>query len=145
MLIRNNIIELEEIVINVINKKARIDSYSITVDIIARSRGEFVRRKIYIKLSIFVPSHSEIMLSIKEINLSNDRDFLFELTQTNANLTIFAYLIDYIITEILIRNKSNTPVHIPRKLRLENILEMNYENCFQTTIEPEFALTKTPI
>ena len=142
MLIKNNIIEFEEIVIDIVNKKARINNCSITVNIIARPRGEFIRRKIYIKLSIFVSSHSEIMLSIKEINLSNNRDFLFKLTQTNTNLIIFAYLIDYIITEILIRNKSNISIYILRKLRLKNILEINYENYFQIIIESKFVLTK---
>ena len=79
MLIKNNIIKSKEIVINIVNKKARINNCNIIINIIARSRGEFVRRKIYVKLSIFVSSHSEIILLIKEINLSNDRDFLFEL------------------------------------------------------------------
>ena len=79
MLIKNNIIKFKEIVINVINKKARINNYSITINIIARSRDEFIRRKIYIKISIFVSSHSEIILLIKRINLSNNRDFLFKL------------------------------------------------------------------
>ena len=79
ILIRNNIIKFKEIVINVINKKARINNYSITINIIARSRDEFIRRKIYIKISIFVSSHSEIMLLIKKINLFNNRDFLFKL------------------------------------------------------------------
>ena len=79
ILIKNNIIKSKEIVINIINKKVRINNYSITINIIARSRGEFIRRKIYIKVSIFVSSHSEIMLLIKEISLSNDRDFLFKL------------------------------------------------------------------
>ena len=79
MLIKNNIIKFEKIIINVVNKKVRINNCNITINIITRSRDEFIRRKIYIKLSIFMPSHSEIMLSIKEINLSNDRDFLFKL------------------------------------------------------------------
>ena len=79
MFIKNNIIKFKEIVINVINKKIRINNYSIIVNIIARSRDEFIRRKIYIKVFIFVSSHSEIMLLIKRINLFNDRDFLFKL------------------------------------------------------------------
>ena len=79
MLIKNDIIGFEEIVIDIVNKKVRINSYNITVDITARPRGEFIRRKIYTKVSIFVPSHSEIILLIKEISLSNDRDFLFKL------------------------------------------------------------------
>ena len=80
ILIKNNIIKFKEIVINIINKKVRINNYSITINIIARSRDEFIRRKIYIKVSIFVSSHSEIMLLIKKINLSNNRNFLFKLT-----------------------------------------------------------------
>ena len=80
ILIKNNIIKFKEIVINIINKKVRINNYSITINIIARSRDEFIRRKIYIKVFIFVSSHSEIMLLIKKINLSNNRNFLFKLT-----------------------------------------------------------------
>ena len=79
ILIKNNIIKSKKIVINIVNKKIKIKSYNITINIIARSRGEFIRRKIYIKISIFVSSHSEIMLLIKRISLSNDRDFLFKL------------------------------------------------------------------
>ena len=79
ILIKNNIIKFKEIIINIVNKKARINNCSITINIIARSRGEFIRRKIYIKVSIFVSSHSEIMLLIKKINLSNNRNFLFKL------------------------------------------------------------------
>ena len=79
ILIKNNIIRFKEIVINVVNKKIKIDNYDITINIIARSRDEFIRRKIYIKVSIFVSSHSEIMLLIKEINLSNNYNFLFKL------------------------------------------------------------------
>ena len=79
ILIKNNIIKSEKIVINVINKKVRIESYSITINIIARSQGEFIRRKIYIKVFIFISSHSEIILLIKKINLSNDLNFLFKL------------------------------------------------------------------
>ena len=145
ILIKNNIIKSKEIVINIVNKKARINSYSITINIIARFKDDFVRRKIFIKLSIFVSSYSEIMLLIKKINLSNNRDFLFKSAQTNTNLIIFAYLINYIIIEVLIRNKSNISIYISRKLRLENILEINYENYFQIIIESKFVLTKTII
>ena len=35
ILIKNNIIKFKEIVINIVNKKVRINSYSIIIDIIA--------------------------------------------------------------------------------------------------------------
>ena len=79
MLIKNNIIKSKEIIINIINKKIRINNCDIIINIIARSQDEVIRRKIYIKASIFVSSHNEIMLLIKRINLSNNRNFLFKL------------------------------------------------------------------
>ena len=39
-------------------------------------------------------------------------------------------MINYTITKVLIRNKSNIFIYILRKLRLKNVLEINYENCF---------------
>ena len=129
ILIRNNIIESKDIIINIVNKKIRINSYSITIKITTRPRGEFIWRKVYAKLSIFVSSHSEIILLIKEISLSNDRNFLFKLA-VQTNLIMFAYLINYTITRILIRNKSNISIQISKKLRLKNVLEINYESYF---------------
>ena len=79
ILIKNNIIKSKKIVINIVNKKVRIKNYSITINIIARSRDEFIQKKIYIKIFIFVSSHSEIILSIKEISLFNNYNFLFKL------------------------------------------------------------------
>ena len=58
---------------------------------------------------------------------------------------MFAYLINYIIIRVLIRNKSNIFIYILRKLRLKNVLEINYENCFQISIESKFVLMKIVI
>ena len=105
MLIKNNIIKPEGIIIDVANKKARINSYKTTIDITIRLRGgEYLRRKIYIKSSIFVLSYSEIILSTREVNLSQDRDFLFK-SVVQLNLVIFAYLVNHKITGILVRNE----------------------------------------
>lgn len=46
MLIENDIVELKNIVIDVVSKKARINSYKIEIKIVARFREEFVKRKI---------------------------------------------------------------------------------------------------
>ena len=70
MLIKNDIIRPEGIVIDIANKKARINSCKTTVDITARPRGEFVRKKIYARLAVFVPPYSEMILFIREVNLS---------------------------------------------------------------------------
>ena len=45
-------------IIDVINKKVYINSYKATIRISIRPRGEFVRRKIYIKIATIVPSYT---------------------------------------------------------------------------------------
>ena len=49
MLIGNDILELKDFVINVINKKTRINNCKIEIKIFFRSRDEFVKRKIHVK------------------------------------------------------------------------------------------------
>ena len=49
MLIENDILKLEDFIIDVINKKIRINSYKIEIKISTRFRGEFIRRKIHVK------------------------------------------------------------------------------------------------
>ena len=65
-------------------------------------------------------SKSEKILAIKSINLSLNRDFIFELIK-QVNLTMFTYLIDYKISAILVRNNFNSSIQIFKKLKLRYI------------------------
>ena len=78
MLIENNILKSKKFIINVINKKTRINNYKIEIKISFRSRDEFIKRKIHVKQIIIMFSHFNVMLIIKTIDLSIDHDFLFE-------------------------------------------------------------------
>lgn len=78
ILIRNNIINFKGIILDIINKKIYIDSYKITIKLLARLRDEFIRRKIYVKSITLISLYSEIILLTRSINLSINRDFLFE-------------------------------------------------------------------
>ena len=49
MFIENNILKSKDFIINVINKKTRINNCKIEIKISSRPRDEFVKRKIHIK------------------------------------------------------------------------------------------------
>ena len=78
LLINNDIINFENIIVDVINKNAFIKSYKIKIEISARSRDEFIKKKIHIKSITLISSHNNVIFLIKFINLSKNRDFLFE-------------------------------------------------------------------
>ena len=78
-MIDNDIINFENIVVDVIKKSAFIKSCKIKIEIFIRSRDEFIKKKIYIKLATFMFSHNNVIFLIKFINLFENRDFLFEL------------------------------------------------------------------
>ena len=86
-----------------------------------------------------MPPHSEILIPTKSVLLPKDRDFLFE-PSAQVNLVLFAYLVNYEIIGILVRNNSSKSIQVPRKFKLSKVLEIDYENCFQADIEPEFAI-----
>ena len=78
MFIENNIFESKDFVIDVISKKTYINNYKIEIKIFTRSRGEFIKRNVYIKSTTLMFFHFDMILIIKIIVLSINRDFLFE-------------------------------------------------------------------
>lgn len=76
--IENDILELENIVIDIVDKKTYIDSCKTSIKVSTKPRGEFIRRKIYIKSTTIIFARSDVLLSTKVVNLSVDRNFLFE-------------------------------------------------------------------
>jgi len=56
------------------------------------------------------------------------RDYFFELQDTN--LSIYAGLIDEDMTSILVKNGGDTPIRIPRNIRLGEIIESQFNGCY---------------
>ena len=140
MLIENDIIGPESIVIDVANKKAYIASCGVTVRVSARPRGEFVKRRVHLNTATIVPPHSKVMLQTRSVNLPADRDFFFD-PVAQTNLTLFAHLVDHTMTGVLAKNTTKLPIQVPKKLRLGDVFELEYKNCFQASVEPDFAMT----
>ncbi len=130
MLIGNDIMSPEGFVIDVKKKSILIGSCGVTVPIDARQRGQFLTRRLLSSQETVVPPCSEAMISLVPLPLPDDRDFLFH-PVTQANLTLFAHLVNHETSRVLVRNDSSQAVRIPRRHRLGHVVNIAYNNCFQ--------------
>lgn len=106
---RNDALAFEEFVININKQCAFIKSYEVTIPITAGQRRQFLRRKLLAGKERIVQSRSDTMIFLLQVPLSNDLDFLFH-PIAQANLTIYAYIIDHKTTKVLVRNIFDCPL-----------------------------------
>lgn len=78
-------------------------------------------------------------MSTNLLSLPSDRDFYFEPAQ-QPKLSLFDHLVTHDTKGILVQNKSNSPVQIPRKLKLGMVTEVPLDDCFNATIETDSAV-----
>ena len=69
----------------------------------SRQRRQFVRHKIHLRSAILIAPHTEQFIPVSTKPLPTNRGFSFEPIK-QANLTLFAHLIDYVIVGVLARN-----------------------------------------
>ena len=100
-----------------------------TVPIDARQRGQFLTRRLLSSQETVVPPRSEAMILLVPLALLDNRNFLFH-SATQANLTLFTYLVDHKTLKVLVRNGSSQAIQVPRHHRLGHIVDINYKNCF---------------
>ena len=140
MLIRNDVLGPEEFVIDINKKKAYIGSCDVNISLQVRPRGTFIRKTVRTKSAVTVTPGAELKVPVNMI-LPADRDFLFEPTD-KANVTLYYHLVDALTAEIVVRNDSPIPVELPRKFRLGQVSEVNYNECFH--IADKDLVTKPP-
>ena len=78
MFIENDIFKSKDFIIDVINKKTHINNYKTEIKISTRPQNEFIKRNVHIKSTTLISFHFNMILIIKIIALSINRDFLFE-------------------------------------------------------------------
>ncbi len=130
ILIGNDIMSPESFVIDVKKKSVLIGSCGVTVPIDARQRGQFLTRRLLSSHETVVPPRSEAMILLVPLPLLDDQDFLLH-PATQANLTLFAHLVDHETSRVLVRNDSSQAVRIPRRHRLGHVVDIAYNDCFQ--------------
>ena len=103
MLINNNIIKSKNIIINLIKKQTFIINIDVTILIKIKLLKNDIQRSIYIRKIIVVLFYIKIIVFINDINLSKNKNFLFEFIE-NVNFTFYVHLIDAFIFVVIIRN-----------------------------------------
>ncbi len=89
ILIKNNFIDFEKIVINIISKFVYIKSCVVIVNLKIKTTCTIVYKQVYVKKAINVSSKLKITILIHYIFISNNRNFLFELNKLNLSLYVY--------------------------------------------------------
>ena len=110
ILLKNNILILEEINLLFLKKIAYIDNCDINIFIEVYLKESLIRRVINSKKILIVLSHLNVTITIYYLNLL-DRNFLFK-SRENSILFLYAKLINKNIKAILIKNDSNKSIKI---------------------------------
>ena len=83
------------------------------------------------------------MIPIAPVSLPSDRNFLFYPT-TQANLTLYAHIVDHTTTKVLVSNTSDRLLRILRCQKLGHIVDICYENCFSVDAQATFNSVAFP-
>ncbi len=130
MLIDNDILELEDMFIDETNSKITIASCNnmiISIEIKTLSKKS-INKVLHACAIIMIFFHSMIIISIHNINLLFNRDFLFE--SNDIDISFYAHTIDNFIIIIMTKNFINKIVKISRNDRLEKVTKIQYFNAF---------------
>lgn len=110
-------------------KFTHIKSIKILIDLNVKLSTIFVQRLIHLRKIIVILSYIKTFIFIHNVNLSINKNFLFE-SNDNFELKIYVHIINVFIIIILIRNDKNVSIKIFKNYRLRRIFEINFFNTF---------------
>lgn len=143
-LIKINIMKPEGIILDTNKDLIIIDSYnSLKTPICIITKGSRTNAAILSKAQYAVPTHTFMTIPIKDVELPQDRDLIFEPKQLDA-LTLSAHIVDHNLTHIVVRNDTNLPATLPRHTRLDKVLEYEATRCFQIDTKHTTLADKPP-
>ena len=134
MFIDNNVIDVEKIIINSINRKTFIINIDVIVSMKMKSSKTSIQRLVHIRKTTIISSLTKMIVFIHHSSLSTNKNFLFEFVD-DINLTLFVHMIDTFIFVVIIRNDEHQTIKISRNFRLKRINELKYINVFQIYVE----------
>lgn len=93
------------------------------------TKGFHINTIMLSKVQYTVSTYTFMIILIKDVTLLNNRDLIFKPEQLDT-LILSAYIINYNLTHIIIRNNIDLPVILLRYTRLDRILEYKTTECF---------------
>ena len=135
MFIDNDLMKLKKIDINVTKKSIHIDNCDVIVVLNVKTSRIIVHTSIYVRKTIIVSSHIEIVLSIHFTIIFANRDFLFE--SKNFNLSFYVHLTNVEFKNILVKNDDDKSIHISRNCRVNWMIEIDFSNVYQMYVDDD--------
>lgn len=117
ILVKNNIMALKDLMIDLANFITFISSCNVWIAIIARQRGQPLRKKLMADTTVFLPPNSKSLVSVMHGALLCNRDFFFQPMQ-QSHFTLFAHLISHDTRKMLVWNDFSNAILIPRNTNL---------------------------
>lgn len=143
LLISNNILSPKGFVIDIGRKSALIGSCGVTITINAKQQKQLLARKLRAAQDIFVLPCSETIVSLHQVLLPDNWDFLFH-PIIQANLTLYSYIVDHETSKVLVKNTSDQPLRIFWRHKRGHPLDIAYDNYFLVDTQLAHDLTVFP-
>lgn len=99
----------------------------------------FLTKKLFASKKKTIYPCSNLMISLVQIPLLNDRNFLFYPT-IQTNLTIYTHIINHKTSKIPVTNTFNCPLYIACYQKLGHNIDILYDNYFLVDIQAVFNL-----
>ena len=125
----NDITSVEKFIIDIIKKHIIINNIEIFIALNIRSFKVAIQYLIYLRKIIMIFSYTKMIISIHNVILSNNRDFLFE-SNDDIKFSIYFYFVNTLTIFIIIRNEQNVSIQISKNYRLNWISKLNFSNVF---------------
>ena len=129
ILIEINIINLENIIVDLINCIAKIESCKVIILIEIRILSNVIFKFVYFKKLTIISSQSKFPIEIYYFVILKDRNFLFESNKISY-FTNYAYLINVTTKTIVLKNNTNRSIYISRNYCLSKLSKIKYSNAF---------------
>lgn len=103
ILIGNNILYMKSFLINLLSIFAHIQSCNIDIIINTKQYTQYLKHRVLANVATFISLKSKALISFQQMSLSSLCNFLFH-SFSQLYLILYAYLIDYIISKIFMKN-----------------------------------------
>ena len=116
-------------------KSIYIDNCDVIVVLNIKTSRIIVYTSIYVRKTIIVFSHIQIVLSIHFTFIFAKRNFLFE--TKNFNLSFYVYLTNVESKSIVVKNDDDKSIYISRNCRVNRMIEINFSNVYQMYVNDD--------
>ena len=145
MLININILMSEDIIMNLSRKVITIescDNIEISLTIITKSTNQ-INHMILMKQWIIISLWSNLTVTVLQLSLLCNHNFLFELDCCQADISVYVHIVDHTMKEVHVWNDSNVLLIISWKFHMSQIIKYKVNSCFLIMSEDSILVSSS--